>query len=81
MYDNDSIYPYFAVCDLAKKFPDGISETQLDKLREEYTDYQLADADELPNDSKVDLYWRKVRQINTANDEPRFPTLSKLMKV
>uniref|UniRef100_H3A7F3 HAT C-terminal dimerisation domain-containing protein n=1 Tax=Latimeria chalumnae TaxID=7897 RepID=H3A7F3_LATCH len=67
------------VINVAKRFPQVIQEKELDKLIEEFTDYQLTEPGELPSKEKLDLYWGKVSQMKAAG-EPRFPTLSSLMK-
>uniref|UniRef100_H2ZUA5 HAT C-terminal dimerisation domain-containing protein n=1 Tax=Latimeria chalumnae TaxID=7897 RepID=H2ZUA5_LATCH len=71
--------PAQTVINVAKRSPQVIQEKQLDKLREEFTDYQLTEPGELPSEEKLDLYWGKVSQMKAAG-EPRFPTLSRLMK-
>ena len=45
-----------------------------DKLREELTDYQVADSKELPQEQRVDRFWGLV-----GKDE-RFSQLARLMK-
>ena len=64
---------------MATKLPNVINESEIDMLREEYTDYQLADAEELPKDSEVVTYCGKEGRLEAAG-QPRFHTLTKLMK-
>ena len=85
------IFPVEKLLGLAKRFPQvGLADAMsLDKLREEFQDFQLSPSD-LPSTSnykaadgvmrpRVGLYWTEVGKLSTLEGQPRFPFLCKLM--
>ncbi|MGH0156264.1 UNVERIFIED_CONTAM: hypothetical protein FKN15_042016 [Acipenser sinensis] len=67
------------VTHFAMQLPHIVEEHELDTLREEFTDYQLADPEDLPTEEKLDEYWGKIAQM-TSGFQIRCPTLFRLMK-
>ncbi|MGH0125382.1 UNVERIFIED_CONTAM: hypothetical protein FKN15_026369 [Acipenser sinensis] len=56
----------FEVTRMAKQFLHIVEEHELDALREDFTDYQLTDPEDLPTEEKLDKYWGKVAQMTTC---------------
>lgn len=88
--ENTSEYSVSTVISLARRFPQlGLAEDEsLDKLREEFTDFQLSpDLPSLSTYKAADstqkpcagVYWSHVGRMTTLDGQPRFGSLCKLM--
>lgn len=73
---------FFSVAELAARFPQIISHTECDQLQEEFDDYVVTPASELPSEEKgVDNFWSLMADIKDPfTVKPRFGLLSKLAK-
>ena len=84
-------YPVEKVLSLARRFPQlGLADdSSLDKLREEFVDFQLSPGDrpqvkmyktgDKTEKPRAGLFWAELSKIKTFDGETRFPLLSKLM--
>ena len=73
--------PPSSVTTLAKRFPSLVPEAETCALEDEYADYCVTPAKEMPahNDIRVDEYWGKVSAMtNRITDTQRFPRLCKI---
>lgn len=89
--EKTAVFPVSTIISLAKRFPQiGLAElVELDKLREEFIDFQLSPAD-LPSLStykaadgtekpRAAVFWSEVGKIKTLDGHSRFGRLFKLM--
>jgi hypothetical protein len=76
--------PPSLITDLARRFPSLVPKDQLDQLEEEFMEFQITPALELPSFSegtRPDVFWGEVTAMrNRITNTPRFPLLSKIVR-
>jgi hypothetical protein len=76
--------PPSTITDLARRFPSLVPKDQWDQLEEEFMDFQITPALELPSfgeGTRPDVFWGEVTAMrNRINNTLRFPMLSKFVR-
>lgn len=72
------------VVGLAKKFPNIVSDNELERIDSEWREIQFMEPRELPSSSSehrrdVVAFWGTINQMTDTSGEYRFPTVSRLM--